>query len=129
MVEDKSDKIKFSFEYYDTRSDKYCISCWGKERIKKSLERLRDINTKSFLDLSNGRNREVYHFAQVIWEKTIQKNGFPDLRVKNMAPFHFALLGVNEQKARVYGVYSSGTFYFIWFDLIYTIWPIKLKNT
>ena len=40
MVEDKSGKIKFSFEYYDTRSDKYCISCWGKEKIKKKVKKV-----------------------------------------------------------------------------------------
>lgn len=128
MSEDE--KIKFSFEYYDDRPNaEYCISCWSPERIKKSLHRLKDINTKSSKELSNGRNREVYHFKEVDWEKTKEPNGFPNRRANEMTPFHFALLGVNNQFARVYGAFSSGIFYIIWFDLNHKIWPTKLKNT
>lgn len=122
-----SQKIKFSFEYYDLSRPEYCLSEWQTEQIKKALERLKDINTKSFLDLR--KDRVVYHFGEVIWEKTIEKNGFTDPRLKPMAPFHFSLLNVNGQKTRVYGAYSEGTFYIVWFDLEHIIWPSFLRNT
>lgn len=122
-----NDKITFSFEYYDTGSIDYCISCWSKEQIKCTLVRLKDINTKSFLELGSGR--KVYHFREVIWEKTTKPNGFPDKRIKDMPAFHFALLGVNKQLARVYAAFSAGVFYIVWFDLNHKIWPTNLKNT
>ncbi len=124
---DNGEKIKFSFEYYDTNSTDYCISCWSKEQIRKSLKRLKEINEKSFKELL--RSRRVYHFREVNWEKTTKPEGFDDTRVKKMAAFHFALLGINKQLARVYGAYSLGIFYIIWFDLDHKIWPTPLKNT
>lgn len=120
-------KINFSFEYYDKQSTKYCISCWTAKQIRDSLLQLQDICTKSFNDLT--RESRVYHFQEVIWEKTIEKGGFPNPAIKNLPAFHFALIGVNNQLARVYGVYSRGTFYIVWFDLNHTIWPVALKHT
>lgn len=123
------EKIKFSFEYYDaSENTKYCLSDWSKEQIKEALSRLKDINTKTFKEL-NTFGRRVYHFGEVYWERTVEKSGFPDPRLKYLSPFHFALLGVNGQLTRVYGAYSSGTFYIVWFDLNHEIWPSTLKNT
>lgn len=120
-------KIRFSFEYYDKYSSDYCLSCWGQKQIRNTLLRLRDICTKSFNDLS--RERKVYHFGEVIWEKTTKKSGFPDSKVNQLSAFHFALLGINNQKARVYGAYSTGVFYIVWFDFNHEIWPVELKHT
>ena len=120
------DKLKFSFEFYDC-SGKYCISDWSREEIKKSLVRLKDINTKSFRELS--KQRGVYHFGEVDWSQTIEKSGFPDKRVNDMYPFHFALLGVKNQLTRVFGAYSTGIFYIVWFDLEHIIWPTEKHNT
>lgn len=118
--------LKFSFEYYD-ESGKYCLSSWSGEQIKMGLKRLKEISSKSFFGLQN--ESKVYHFNEVIWEKTIEKNGFPDSRTKNLSAFHFALLGVNGQLTRVYGAYSQGVFYIVWFDLNHDIWPTLLKHT
>lgn len=120
-------KIKFSFEYYDTASTKYCMSCWNQAQVRGALMRLQNICTKSFNDLN--RERKVYHFGEVDWSQTIEKDGFPDSRVNCLPPFHFALLGVNSQLTRVYGAYSSGTFYVVWFDLNHEIWPTPLRHT
>ena len=122
-----NEKMRFSLEYYDKSSSNYCLSCWGQEQIRKALLRLRDICAKSFNDLS--RERRVYHFGEVIWEKTTKKLGFPNNRVNQLPAFHFALLGINNQKARVYGAYSTGIFYIVWFDFNHEIWPVELKHT
>lgn len=122
----QNQKIKFSFEYYDT-SYKYCISEWTKEQIRRSLVRLKDISTKSFNELT--RNRRVYHFNEVFWGRTIEKNGFPDKRLQAFPAFHFALVGVNGQLTRVYGAFYQDTFYIVWFDLNHVIWPTPLKYT
>lgn len=122
------EKIKFSFEYYDTAENgKYCISCWRPELIKKSLKRLKEINAKSFHQLL--RESRVLHTHEVDWKKTIGLTGFPDRRANNMSPFQFALLGINNGRARVFGAYSTNIFYIVWFDLNHTICPTKLKNT
>lgn len=121
------EKLKFSFEYYDNNSDDYCLSTWNREELKGTLSRLQDICTKSFHELK--QQRYVYHFGEVVWERTIKPQGFPNEAVNNLPAFHFALLGVNGQKARVYGAYSSGTFYIVWFDINHEIWPTPLKNT
>lgn len=123
----ENEKIKFSFEFYDLSREDYCISHWQQAQIKEAIKRLRDINCKTFNKLR--AQHRVLHFGEVYWEKTIEKNGFPDPRVKNMNAFHFALLGVNSQLARVYGAYSKGTFYIVWFDLNHSIWPTPLRNT
>lgn len=122
------ENLKFSFEFYDC-SGKYCISDWKKEDIQKTLGCLGNINTKSFSELS--RDRRVYHFFEVDWKRTIEKRGFPNPRINNLPPFHFALIGVNNQKARVYGAYSgqSRVFYIVWFDLEHKIWPTEKRNT
>lgn len=122
-----TEKLRFSFEYYDKNSDEYCLSSWQQKDIRVALLRLQDICTKSYNDLA--RERKVYHFYEVIWEKTIKKTGFPDKRLENLSAFHIGLLGINNQKARVFGAYSSGTFYIVWFDFNHTIWPVELKHT
>lgn len=119
-------KIKFSFEFYDS-GDKYCISSWSQTQIKRALECLKDISSKNFTDLQ--RSSRVYHFGEVDWSKTTEKSGFPDQKIKQLQAFHFALLGVNGQKTRVYGGYAKGTFYIVWFDLNHEIWPVPLRNT
>jgi hypothetical protein len=126
-VNTSSQPIRFSFEFYDMDGEEFCISAWNTDEIKAALGRLKDINTKSFNEMIN--QRTVYHFGEVVWEKTIKKDGFPDQRANELAAFHFALLGVNNQKARVYGAYYEGTFYIIWFDLDHLIWPSPLRNT
>lgn len=121
-----STKLNFSFEYYDCSRYDYCLSKWEENQIRKTLERLKDISQKSFNDLkSEGR---VYHFGQVHWDRTTEKNGFPN-QAKYLEPFHFALIGVNGQLARVYGGLSGGTFYIVWFDLEHKIWPSPLRHT
>ena len=120
-------KIKFSFEYYDTVRPDYCISSWEEEKIKKALGRLKEVNAKSFNELR--QDRRVYHFGEVDWIKTTEKGGFNNRGLANLSPFHFALLGVNGQLTRVYGAYSAGIFYIVWFDLEHKIWPTLLKNT
>lgn len=122
-----NEKIRFSFEYYDKTSSDFCLSSWTQTQIRKALLRLQDICTRSFNDLT--RERYVYHFGEVIWGETIKKSGFPDSRVNQLPAFHLALLGVNGQKTRVYGAFSTGTFYVVWFDLNHDIWPVKLKHT
>lgn len=129
MVEIAPDtvKIKFSFEYYDTTRSDYCISGWKQEKIKKALGRLKEINVKSFKELQ--RDRAVLHFGEVDWSKTIEKAGFNNRALVMLPAFHFALLGVNNQLARVYGAYSTGVFYIVWFDLEHVIWPTPLRRT
>ncbi len=122
-----TEKIHFSFEYYDTLKDKYCLSCWEKSQIKDTLNRLKEINCKTLNELKSQRG--VYHFREVYWEQTTEKQGFNNPSIKTMETFHFALLGINNQKARVYGVYSSNVFYIVWFDLNHTIWPSFKKHT
>lgn len=123
----ENEKLRFSFEYYDKGSSEFCISGWNQKQIRDSLLRLQDICTKSYKDL--WRERGVYHFGEVYWEKTIKKSGFPNPAVNALPAFHFALLGVNGQRARVFGALSTGTFYVVWFDLNHDIWPVELKHT
>lgn len=75
------------------------------------------------------KERATYHFGEVDWKKTIKKDGFPNPAVNQLQAFHFALLGVNGQLTRVFGAYSSGIFYVVWFDLNHEIWPVELRNT
>lgn len=125
LPDDKT--LKFSFEFYDISCDEYCLSKWGQEKVLKTLGGLKDINSKSFLQLK--KEQSTYHFYPVYWEQTKKKDGFPDERIKNLAPYHFALVGVNNQLARVYGAISQGTFYIVWFDLNHAIWSVAKKHT
>lgn len=109
-----SQRIKFSFRYYDVTSDRYCLSCWEREEIRKTLGRLREIGEKTYFDMC--ADGEVLHFHEVDWQQTSEPHGFPDRDARAMAPFQFALLGVNRWKARVFGALSGDTFYIVWFD-------------
>jgi hypothetical protein len=103
------------------------VSGWDKEQIKESLGRLKDINQKNYNELWS--NKAVLHFHPVIWEETTEKKGFPYKQANDMEAFQFSLLGINHQKARVYGAYSGDTFYIVWFDLNHEIWPTFKKWT
>jgi hypothetical protein len=123
-----TEKIKFSFEYYDLDSKPdYCLSSCVGAGVKMALSRLKDINTKSFNELMS--QRRVYHFGEVDWSQTIEKKGFPDPRVNQMSAFHFSLLSVDGQLTRVFGGYYNATFYIVWFDIKHQIWPSLLKHT
>ena len=122
------EEIAFSFKYYDSSAGTpYCLSRWAEPQIKAALRRLGEINTKSLIDLK--QQRRVYHFFEVDWAKTTKPNGFPDRNLDRLQAFHFALLGVNGQKARVFGAYQNDVFYIVWFDLNHEIWPSALRNT
>lgn len=118
--------IKFSFKFYDTKNQKYCISTWKSKEIALTLERLKDVSSKTFAEII-GRN--TYKFHRVKWEQTKHKDGFPDTEVNTLTPFQFALVGVNGQKARVFGAYAENIFYIVWFDLNHDIWSSPKKNT
>ena len=121
----ENQKLRFSFEYYD--GSKYCVSEWTKKDIKDALLRLREVCRMTFNDLRRGSR--VYHFHEVDWNTTSEKTGFADPDVNQLQPFQFALLGINKQRARIYGAYSTGTFYIIWFDLNHSITPSLQKHT
>jgi hypothetical protein len=91
------------------------------------MHRLKEINGKTFNELI--QQQTVYHFKPVPWEKTTKPKGFENKALEALEPYHFALLGVNGQLARVFGAYSSGIFYVVWFDLEHKIWPSVLRHT
>lgn len=122
------EKLRFSFEYYDTTdNNKYCLSCANQKQIKEALFRLQNICTKSFLELNS--ERRVYHFYETDWSHTTKPLGFPNPSVNQLSPFHFSLINVNDQMARIFGAYSKGTFYIVWVDLYHEILPVGLKHT
>lgn len=120
-------KIKFSFEFYDCTCDEYCLSSWNNTDVKQTLKRLKEINQKTIIELQ--QSGKVLHFHEVYWDKTIMKGGFPDICLKDMPAFQFSLLGINNQKARVYGALSSDVFYIVWFDHKHSIWPSFKSHT
>jgi len=121
------EKIKFSFRYYDTTCNDFCLSSWGSIKIAETLKKLQDINNKTYNEINSGRT--TYHFHPVSWEQTIKKNGFPLTEVNRLSAFQFALIGVNSGKARVYGALYQNTFFIVWFDLEHTIWPSFKSHT
>lgn len=118
--------LHFSFRYYDLSCSDYCISRWNERQIRRTLEILKDVSSRTYEDL--WRDRRVYHFAEVIWQRTTKPLGYEELGIENLPAFHLGLLGVNGQKARLYGAYSTGVFYAIWFDLNHEIWPSPLRS-
>ena len=118
--------IKFSFKFYDTRNQQYCISTWKQEDIALVLERLKDISNKTFTEISR---HNTYKFHPVKWEETRHKSGFPSNEANELNPFQFALVGVNGQKSRIFGAYADNTFYIVWFDFNHEIHPSPKKNT
>jgi len=117
--------LRFSFEFYDTSCDKYCLSSWSKEQIAEALKRLKEICDKKFNELHGDR---VLGFKPVDWTQTIEKK-FPSTKANLLEAFHFSLIGINNQKARVYGAYGDNTFFIVWFDIDHKIWPTFKKNT
>ena len=116
-----NEKLSISFEYYDISSQKYCLSNLEKEQVKEALIRLKEINGKTYNELHG--QREFFHFHQVTWANTKEKNGFPKCEVCNYEPFQFALKNVNDWKVRVFGGIHKGVFYIVWFDLEHKIDP------
>jgi len=107
--------------------DDYCLSRWTSEQIRDTLRRFKELNAKTYAEIS--QQRAVYHFHSVDWELTREKSGFPDQALATMEAFQFALLGVNGQLARVFGTFYQDTFYIVWFDLNHRIWPSEKKHT
>lgn len=121
------ENFRFSFEFYDTTSSEFCLSTWKDSDIKRTLSCLQDICRKSFFDLK--AESRVYHFHEVEWKGSAKPDGFPTEALNDLDPYQFSLVGVNQQKARVFGAYALGTFYIVWFDLNHQITPSFLKNT
>lgn len=120
-------KLRFSFEFYDTERPAYCLSSWPSPDVQRALACLKDLSAKTIQELLT--QRRVYHFYETPWERTVEPQGFPDQRANEFDPYHFALIGVNRQKARVFGAVSGDTFYIVWFDYEHQILPVKLKHT
>lgn len=124
-LQNDNNKLRFSFEFYDTTTNEYCLSEMEKKDIKRTLERLKQVNEKSFKELLS--EKRVFHFHEVDWKRTTEKNGFPDSRVSQLQPFQFSILGVKNQRARIFGAYYQGTFYIVWFDYEHKIYPSYRK--
>jgi hypothetical protein len=126
---DRAAHLRFSFEYYDTGSDRYCLSRFTQEQVRATMGRLNEISGETLPGLY--RKGRVLHFHAVRWEQTAEPDGFPPGVPADLDPFQFALLGVNGQRARVFGALSGQTltFYIVWFDLAHEVWPSKLKHT
>jgi hypothetical protein len=120
-------RLVFSFEFYDTTRPEYCLSSWNSSEILRTLACLKDLSTKTLAEILT--QRRVYHFYETFWERTVEPRGFPDERANALDAFHFALIGVNEQRARVFGALSGHTFYIVWFDRDHLILPARLKHT
>jgi len=123
----KDETIKFSFKYYDTDTNKYCISNWNTSDILRTLVRFQEINKKTYLDMY--RDKFVYNFHPVDWAQTTKKDGFPTENANQIDPYQFSILGVNNGKARVFGCFANNIFYIVWFDYNHEIWPSPLKHT
>jgi hypothetical protein len=121
------DHVRFSFEFYDTSDTRYCLSRATAEQVRRTLARLKEVNQNSVAELR--QKSDVYHFHAVDWDRTAEPQGFPDSRLLALPSYQFALLGVNQQRARVYGVLHGNTFYIVWFDLDHAIWPSFKKHT
>ena len=118
--------IKFSFRCYDD-TGRYCLSKWEKDDVSLALQRLKEINCKTYNELH--QSRFAFSFHPVNWATTTEKDGYSDNFLKDMEPFQIAILGVNNQKARMYGALKENTFYIVWFDLEHKITPSALKHT
>ncbi|MFA6305679.1 MAG: hypothetical protein WC651_03035 [Candidatus Gracilibacteria bacterium] len=118
--------LKFSFEFYDTSCNKYCLSRWPEENIAMALKRLKEICEKTFQELQ--RDRVTYRLHEIDWSQC-REEGFPKGRINEIPNFQFSLLGINQQKARVFGGYADNTFFIVWFDLNHEIWPSFMKHT
>jgi len=101
--------IQFSFEFYDT-TGKYSMSGWTKSQIHTALVRLKELCAMTLAEFAVQRRQ--FHFYETAWEKTVENHVFPDQRVNTLDPFHFALVGVNGQKARVYGALAAGAVFY-----------------
>ena len=88
--------------------------------------RLKEINAKTWNEMA--KQAKGYHFHPVDWKQTTEKR-YPSNAAMQMQQFQFSLVGINDGKARVYGSYSDGVFYVVWFDLEHKIWPSFKKNT
>ncbi len=119
--------LRFSFEFYDTSQDKYCLSHFTPDQVRETLARLKQVNENTLNELR--QKKMVYHFHSVDWSTTTEPGGFPDRRLDELEPFQFALLNVNQQRARVYGAISGDTFFIVWFDLHHQITPSYKKHT
>lgn len=131
IVSSKIPNVNFSFQYYDTSdSNRFCLSQWSGDDVKTTLLRLKDICEKSFSEVV--RQRQVYHFFPTDWSVSkIFPDGFPAAMagLNSLDPFHFMIVGLNNQRARVFGAVSGSTFYVVWFDYNHEIIPSNLKNT
>lgn len=115
--------LRFSFEFYDTGDARYCLSRFDRDQVRQALGRLKEINKSTLQELRD--QSRVYHFHEVRWEDTAEKKGFPEEVPDHLHPFQFALIGINNQRARVFGGLAAATltFYIVWFDLNHKVWP------
>jgi hypothetical protein len=120
-------RLRFSFEHYDTTSDRYCLSRFSSDEVRSTLGRLSEVNKLTYNEIrQKGR---VYHFHDVDWSRTSERGGFPNEALAGLEAFQFAILGVNNQRARVYGALYENTFYIVWFDRDHVITPSAKKGT
>lgn len=120
-----SEKLRFSFEYYDT-GGKYCLSAWDKKFVLGALKGLKEVSAKNHAEVSQAN---PFRLHEVDWNETVEKKGFPTIKMNTLPSFQFALPGVNNQQARVFGGYSKNIFFIVWFDLNHAVWPVGKKNT
>lgn len=131
--EESPQNLTFSFQYYDDSDSssggkrKYCLSSWSEPDISLTLTRLKEVSCQTLHEIKSSSS--VYHFHEVYWHKTTERSGFPNRKVMELPAFQFAVLGVNKQKARVYGALSRNVFYVVWFDYHHEISPSFKKGT
>lgn len=110
----QEDCLKISFQFYAAHS-KYCLSLWPQGAIQPALQELRALCLKYPFEL-NASAGNPHAFHQVVWSSTNEVGGFGISDIENEDVFSIALGRLNDDAARMFGIYLDGTFYIVWFD-------------
>ena len=118
----KDERIRFSFEFFDSSDAVLCPSIFPNGYTHKLLERLQALSQWKLSDFHSTKSKSIRAHTHV-WEKTSRPEGYSHLNEQHRDyPGWQFCLSANAY-GRVHGFMIENIYYVIWLDLNHALYP------
>lgn len=120
--EPRDEKIRFSFEFFDSSDSEMCPGSFPEGYVHKLMERLRHLSLWKLSEFQSTSSRSIRTHTHE-WSNTARPDGYAHLTEQHRDyPGWQFCLSANEY-GRVHGFMIDNIYYVIWLDVNHRLYP------
>lgn len=122
-TEPKDQRLRFSFEFFDSSDLAMCPTGFPDGYVHKLMERLQSLSQWKLSEFQSPAKGKSIRAHTHNWEKTARPNGFTHLNEQHRDyPGWQFCLSANKY-GRVHGIMIDNIYYVVWLDLNHALYP------